>query len=233
VLLPSWSPARSKCRRHDSGDFRRRRSLFGSESSLSSIPGYGYPQSDPGIAYPCFHWAGQPKPTRVSLASFGPDPTQPSWLQPNSSVYRVNPTRVPSANPTRISQTGSAQPVQSSGSRLGSGNLHRFSTLQCGSAHCSAVQLVSGLVQLKLGPVQFVAVRFRPVQYLSGRFSAFQAGSVPVPCLSGRFSAGSVHFHPVQSSFRPVQLTSGLVQLVSTWSRFICAGFFYPFYILY
>jgi hypothetical protein len=162
--------------------------LFGSGSSLSPIPGYGYPQSDPGIAYPCFDWAGS---------------TQ-----------------------AHTGQAGSAQPlqvrfVQNFGSTRPA--LHPPDLLSTGSAHCSAVQLVSDLVQVKSGPVQFVAVRFRPVQFRFStfqcrfstfqpvRFNSFQAGSA--------FQAGSVLF---QARSVPVSLSPGLfVSFFASFTHFL------------
>lgn len=193
MLLLSWSPARSECRRHDSGDFRRRRSLFGSGSSLSSIPGYGYPQSDPGIAYPCFNWAGS---TQAHTGQFGflwggSNTAQLASTQQSSCIGSTRPTY---PQPTRPESLRPVQPSQFTLPVLDS-----VQAISTGSAHCSAVQLVSGLVQVKLGPVKFVAVRLRPVQYLSGRFSASQAGSVPVQVILTRFNPVSGRFSSLQA----------------------------------
>lgn len=162
-------------------------------------PGPGYLGSLSGISYPgigsswfClgriqpspvgsahrFHISGQPysSASRVSppVQLIGSVQRFSISGQPTGSVYRVDPTRFLSANPTRSSQSGSAQPVQYSGSL----------SSRPGSGTSRPVQLVPGPVQaipdrFSSSQVRFrtFLTRFRP---LPCRFSVFQAGSVPV-----------------------------------------------------
>jgi hypothetical protein len=150
VSLPLWSPARFASRRRGSSDFRRRRPLFGSGSSLSSSWVKDIFLISGDKLFRLVFGLDPPSPTIFRVGSTQIHTGQSSWYC--SSLFRVNPTR-------------SALRPGSSHNRT---SLVKFIPVQCvpDPVRCSRC-FRPGSECFRPG-----SACFRPVQLVSDRFSS-------------------------------------------------------------
>jgi hypothetical protein len=187
-LLPSWSPARSKCRWRNSNDFRR-----------SGLFGYGFCLSLFRIQISSirswnrlsrFTWAGSTQAHTGQAIS--------AQLLQVRFVQDFGSTRPALHHPIRSLTVW--LPVQA-------GSFHSSP----GSSRCRPVHHVSSPIQVTSGLVQIVSGPFRQAQ---SRFSSFQVGSSKLSPDSVHFSSVQAPFRSFPAWSNLLPLGSSLFVLV-------------------